>query len=327
MPIDTKQNLMRTRTVSIKKNKKDKVLITGGAGFIGSHLAHLLTKLTYEVVIIDDLSTGRLENIPNNARFYQIDIKDPEVKSVIIQEKPKILFHLAALTDTTVSEAAIRADIEVNLIGTINILAAASEAKCEKFIFTSTAAVYGNCNHLPIPEVAALRPISAYGIGKLACENYIARFCEFHRMGFTILRYANVFGPRQFPKGGSGAIPIFIKKMLTNQTPTIYGDGKQIRDYVYIDDVVSATLKAMAKGNNKILNISSGKGTTTRQLYKLIANVLKFNQPPEFINTRQCEIKKSILANNLAKKILNWHPKTDLLTGIKKTIDWWQSQK
>lgn len=305
---------------------KKKALITGGAGFIGSNLAEALLSLNYNVVIVDNLSTGRLENIPAKANFYKVDIISPKLKSIFAKEKPKIIFHLAALTDTTVSENSIRQDIEINLIGTLNTLTASSLVNCQKFIFTSTAAVYGNCPRLPISENTTYNPISPYGIGKLTCENYIRIFCEFCGMKYTILRYGNVYGPRQYPKGESGAIPIFIQKMLSGKTPTLFGNGNQIRDYIYVEDVVTATIAAIYKGNRKIINVATSIGTSTRQLYKLLAELLDFDAPPKFTNPRYGEIEKSILANKLAKQQLNWRPKTNLTVGLLKTINWWKEQ-
>uniref|UniRef100_A0A7C6A7X8 NAD-dependent epimerase/dehydratase family protein n=1 Tax=candidate division WOR-3 bacterium TaxID=2052148 RepID=A0A7C6A7X8_UNCW3 len=325
--------LSRSRfTVTVHGYLMDKVLITGGAGFIGSNLATVLLNLGYEVVIIDNLSTGRRENVPPKAKFYEVDIVNPLVNGVVFKEKPKVIFHLAALTDTTISEDSIRKDIKVNLIGTLNILRGARAANVEKFIFTSTAAVYGNSSSLPIKETAKTCPISPYGIGKLTCENYIRIFCEAEGIKYTILRYSNVYGPRQYPKGESGAIPIFIQKVLKGETPTLFGNGKQIRDYIYVDDVVSATQKAIARADAKILNVSTSIGTSTEKLYKMVVQKLCLNPPKgeprqRFKQSRPGEIKKSILANSLAKRQLGWQPKIDLSTGIEKTIEWWREQK
>lgn len=303
-----------------------KVLITGGAGFIGSNLARTLLALGYEVVIVDNLSTGRRENVPPSTKFYEIDIVNPLINKIINKEKPKVIFHLAALTDTSISEDSIRKDIKVNLLGTLNILRGARDANCEKLIFTSTAAVYGNSIPLPIKETAKTCPISPYGIGKLTCENYIRIFCEAERIKYTILRYSNVYGPSQYPKGESGAIPIFIQKMLKGETPVLFGNGKQIRDYVYVDDVVTATKQAISLADAKTINISTGIGTSTKKLYRLIAQKLDYSSPPQNTNSRPGEIEKSILANTFAKRQLHWQPTTDLPIGILKTIEWWKEQ-
>jgi UDP-glucose 4-epimerase len=305
---------------------KAKVLITGGAGFIGSNLADALLRLGWEVIIVDNLSTGRLENVPDRVNFYQVDIVNPKLKSIFAKEKPNVVWHLASLTDTSVSEESIRQDIEINLIGTLNTLTAASQVNAQKFIFSSTAAVYGNTKSLPIPEITTPNPISPYGIGKLTCENYIRIYCEFCRMKYTILRYGNVYGPRQYPKGESGAIPIFIDQMLSGRTPALYGNGNQIRDYINVEDVVAASIQAIRKADGKTINIGTAQGTSTRQLYAMIAQELEFNAPPKTTNPRVGEIVKSILDNSLAKKELNWRPKTHLATGIVKTINWWKEK-
>jgi UDP-glucose 4-epimerase len=304
----------------------DKVLVTGGAGFIGSNLADALLKIGYDVVIIDNLSTGRLENVPDKVNFYQVDIVNPKLKAIFTKEKPNIIMHLASLTDTTVSEESIRQDIETNLIGTLNALTAASQVNAQKFIFSSTAAVYGDSKRLPIKENTTPKPISPYGIGKLTCENYIRIYCEFCRMKYTILRYGNVYGPRQYPKGESGAFPIFIDKMLIGRTPYLYGTGNQIRDYIYVEDVVAASIQAIKKANGKTINIGASQGTSTRQLYTMIGQELEFNAPPKLTNPRIGEIVKSILDNTQAKKELNWRPRTDLETGLRQTIQWWKEK-
>jgi UDP-glucose 4-epimerase len=305
---------------------KKKALVTGGAGFIGSHLADALLKMGYYVIVVDNLSTGRRENIPAKCKFYKIDIVSEKLRSIFTKEKPKVVWHLAAFTDTSVSSSSIRQDIDTNLIGTLNTLKAASQADCQKFIFTSTAAVYGDANRLPVSETATPNPISPYGIGKLTCENYVRIYCDYCGIKFVILRYGNVYGPRQHPKGESGAIPIFINKMLSGQTPYLYGEGNQIRDYTYVDDIIQASLKATAKGEGKIINIATGKGTGTRHLYALIAKFLNFKAAPKFAAPRCGEIKKSILSNAKAKKELNWRPKTDLKTGLYQTIQWWKEK-
>jgi len=306
---------------------KKRALVTGGAGFVGSYLVEALLSKGYQVIVVDNLSTGRRENIPDACRFYQIDIESPKLLQLFAKEKPNIVWHLAALTDTSVSLESILQDIEINHLGTLNTLKAASQIKCEKFIFTSTAAVYGDTPKLPISENSALNPISPYGVGKLTCENYVRMFCDFYGIKYTILRYGNIYGPRQYQKGGSGAIPIFIKKMLSGETPFLFGDGNQIRDYVYVDDVVEATLKAINKGDSKIINIGTTKGISTRRLYKLIATLLDFKASPKLIAGRSGEIVNSVLASNLAKKELKWRPKTDIKDGLDKTVKWWKGIK
>jgi UDP-glucose 4-epimerase len=307
-----------------------KVLVTGGAGFIGSNLAQALLKKGFKVIIVDNLFTGKRENIPSGAKFYKLDIVSQKLSSLFLRERPKIVFHLAALTGTDISEALIQQDIKINLLGTINTLKAAGQAKCQKFIFTSTAAVYGDVHkseYLPIPETAIPNPISPYGVGKLTCENYVRIFSDFYGMKYTILRFANVFGPKQYPKGEAGVIPIFINKMLSGKTSNLYGDGNQIRDYIFVEDVVDASLKVMTKCDGKTLNIGSGKGTSTRQLYSLIARQLDFRTPPNFSAPRLGEIERSVLANKLAKREINWRPRITLKTGLCRTIEWWRNKK
>lgn len=301
-----------------------RVLVTGGAGFIGSHLAESLIKIGMQVTVVDNLTTGRSENVPPKSHFYKLGIESPKLLTVFTQEKPEIVFHLAALTETDVCLASILEDIKINLLGTLNTLKAACQVKCKKFIFTSTGAVYGDIKYLPIPENSNFSPISPYGVGKLTCENYVRMFYDSLGLKFTILRYANVYGPRQFPKAGSGAIPIFIKKMLAGETPFIYGSGKQIRDYAYVKDVVDASIKAINNGDEKIINISTQKGTSTRQLYKIMAELLNFKPAPKFTDGRSGEIVNSILSNKAAKKYLNWRPKTELKNGLRQTIKWWK---
>jgi len=287
-----------------------KILVTGGAGFIGSHLVDELIKRRYSVVILDNLSEGKKENIHAKARFYKINICS-NLEPIFRQEKPGIVFHLAAQKNVRKSLEDPIKDAKTNILGTLNLLKHCENIK--KFIFSSSGgAIYGNTKNLPTPETEVPNPLSPYGVAKLAVEKYLHAL----RVSHVSLRYANVYGPRQDPWGEAGVIAIFINKIKNNQKPIIFGNGKQTRDYVYVTDVVSANIKAMQKNIFGEINIGTGKETSVNQLLKLIDQKAK----AEHIKAVAGEVQRSCLDIKKAKKILGWQPKIKLEDGIKNLL-------
>ncbi|MDR3253741.1 MAG: SDR family NAD(P)-dependent oxidoreductase [Endomicrobium sp.] len=303
-----------------------KVLITGGAGFIGSNIGDALLKKGCEVIVLDNLSSGKKENINKKAKFYKADIFDKKaVQYVFKKEKPLIVIHNAAQTDVRKSVADPFFDAEVNILGSINILNSCVENKVAKIIFASSGGtIYGECNDSAPNEESIPKPLSPYGIAKNSVEGYIKFYSAVHRLDYTILRYGNVYGPRQDPCGEAGVVAIFISKILNNENITIFGNGKQMRDYIYVADVVNANLKALSKAKNQTLNISAGKPLSVKELVKIMSGISGYNKKIIYKPKREGELFKSFLNINKAEKILSWKPKFDIKQGIKETISYFK---
>ena len=295
--------------------KQKNILVTGGTGFIGKHLVNRLVKMNHKVTIIDNLHASKKPILPRSVSFYQGNIQDPTLIKLLKRIKPEIVFHLAADNRVTSSP---KETISSNVIGTFNILNLSKLVNIKQFIFTSSAAVYGETNTFPITEKHPTQPISAYGVSKLTGELY----CQLFQSSFktSIFRFANVYGPGQSSSSEGGVMAIFINKLLNHQKPIIYGTGQQIRDFIYVDDVVDALVLSIKKPQNFILNIGSNQPTPIIKLLKLISQLLK--QKPSFIKkpARPVEIEKSLFSHQLAVKTLGWRPKTSLKQGVNKTI-------
>jgi len=318
-----------------------KILVTGGAGFIGSHLVDALIERGHKVVVIDNLSTGKKENINKKAKFYKIDICSPKIGEFFKKEKPEIVFHFAAQINVRKSVENPLFDAKVNILGSLNVIQnfvqlrtsyfkpRTSNLEHSTFIFASTGgAIYGEAKKIPTPENYLANPISPYGIAKLTVENYLKFYKENFGLKFISLRFSNVYGSRQDPKGEAGVVAIFIEKLLKGERPTIFGDGNQTRDFIFVEDVVSACLKAMEyKGKKEIFNIGTGIETSINELYKIISKLLKTKIKPKYAPEKPGDLKRSCLDISLAKKELKWEPKFDLEDGLKKTIECFKLDK
>ncbi len=307
---------------------KRKILVTGGAGFIGSHLVDALIEKGHKVVVVDNLSTGKKENINKKAKFYKIDICSPKIGEIFKKEKPEICFHFAAQINVRKSVEDPIFDAKVNILGSLNVIqnfinSQKSKIKNLKFIFASTGgAIYGDATKIPTPENYPANPISPYGIAKLTVENYLKFYKENFGLKFISLRFSNVYGPRQDPKGEAGVVAIFIEKLLKGEVPTIFGDGNQTRDFIFIEDVISACLKAMEyKGKEEIFNIGTGIETSINELYKIISELLKTKIKPKYAPQKPGDLKRSCLDISLTKKELKWVSKFSLKEGLQKTIE------
>ncbi len=304
-----------------------KILVTGGAGFIGSHIVDKLISQNNKVVIIDNLSTGQKENINKKARFYKADITNKKIKEIFKKEKPDIVFHLAAQINVRKSIQNPLLDTKVNVLGSLNIFQAAKESNVKKIIFSSTGgAIYGKAKKTPTPETCQPKPQSPYGLSKLTTENYLKLYHKLFNINYTILRYSNVYGPRQNTLAEAGVIAIFTKQLLKNKTPVINGTGKQERDYVYVKDVVSANLSSLKRGDNKTFNIGTSKKTSVNQIFKTLSQKINPQIKAKHGPSIKGEIKTSALNIRKAKNNLNWKPKTNLKTGIEKTINWFKKE-
>lgn len=304
-----------------------RILVTGGAGFIASHIVDAYVEDGHDVAVIDDLSTGRKEFLNRKAKFYRADIKEREaVKKVIREVKPEIINHHAAQINVRDSVKDPINDLEINLIGLLNLLEEAKSAGLKKFIFASSGGVvYGEADKIPTPEsYVPLHPQSPYGITKLAGEYYLNYYFQSFGISYLALRYSNVYGPRQNPHGEAGVVAIFTLKLLKNETPVINGDGLQTRDYVFVEDIVSANRKAVNCAKTGSLNIGTGKETNVNEIFEEIRKITAKDIKPVHGPAKPGEQKKSCLSFGLAKQVLGWQAKVGLEDGLKKTVDYFR---
>ncbi len=300
-----------------------RVLVTGGAGFIGSHLVDAFLARGDEVAIIDDLSSGRRENVNPAAHFYQMGVEDPGVDEVLARERPEVVSHHAAQAEVRASVADPEGDIQRNIVGLVRFAAACARHDVGTFVFASTGgAIYGEPERNPVPEDAPLRPLSPYGVDKAAGELYLGYFQAVHGLKVRVLRYANVFGPRQNPRGEAGVIAIFLEMMLGGQRPRIFGDGTQHRDFVYIDDVVRAALAAPHAPDASPINIGTGKLTSINALYQTLGEATGFREPPRYEPACPGEVHSISLDIARARERLQWRPEVGLVNGVQQTVEY-----
>ncbi|MCD6232864.1 SDR family oxidoreductase [bacterium] len=302
-----------------------KILVTGGCGFIGSHLTDKLIAGGHQVVVIDNLSTGKKENLNPRADFHNLDICDSKISQIFQTENPEIVFHLAAQIDVRQSVKNPISDAKINILGSLNLLGNCQNAGVKKVIFASTGgAIYGDTDVIPTPENHLEKPESPYGICKLTVEKYLHFYKKTYGLNSVILRFANVYGPRQNSEGEAGAIAIFCDKMLKNEEVIINGDGEQTRDFVFVNDVVEAALLAMEKEKSGIYNIGTAKETSINEIFKRIKELTNSNCQEIHGPAKPGEQKRSCLDYSLAKKELGWRPKYSLEEGLKETTKWFR---
>ncbi|MFH1249434.1 MAG: NAD-dependent epimerase/dehydratase family protein [archaeon] len=293
---------------------KKKVLVTGGAGFIGSHIVDALIEGGFDVAVVDNLSTGKLENVNKKARFYKVDIKSKDLERIFQKEQPNFVNHHAAHIDLRESVDNPIKDIETNVIGMINLLECCRKYKVEKVVFASTGGALYSENKIPAYETSQIKPKSPYGINKLFGEIYLDFYNKTYGLNYVCLRYANVFGPRQNAEGEAGVVSIFTTKMLANIAPAIYGDGLQERDFVFVGDVVDANISAIesVKGVNQAFNISSCTSTSVNTIYHFLKKTTGYAGGVLHSKPRKGEVRRMILNYDKAKNILGWSPKTNV---------------
>jgi UDP-glucose 4-epimerase len=296
------------------------VIVTGGAGFIGSHVAEALVARGEEVIVLDDLSTGKRENLPEGAKLVEGDIREPQ-DELFVGVKPDICFHLAAQADVRVSVSRPEHDARINVLGTVNLLQAALETET-RVVFSSTGgAIYGECERAAT-EDAPRRPLAPYGTSKLAGEEYLATYNRLHGTRHVSLRFGNVYGPRQDPHGEAGVVAIFCQRLVSGEQPRIFGDGTQTRDYVYVTDVVRATLAA-AEHDGGVFNVGTGRETSVVELFELCRRVAdKDDVEAVFAPARPGELQRSVLDISRAVDELGWRPERSLEEGLRETWEW-----
>ncbi|MHB8231712.1 MAG: NAD-dependent epimerase/dehydratase family protein [bacterium] len=302
-----------------------KILVTGGAGFIGSHVADALIAKKNEVVIIDNLSSGSLRNVNPAAKLIKADITDFEkIEKIFSEELPEIIYHFAAQIDVRKSVADPLFDAQTNIMGTLNLIKLSSDIKIKKFIFSSTGgAIYGDTDQRPTAETHPEWPLSPYGIAKLAADKFLNYYNEIFGLKYVSLRYGNVYGPRQNPHGEAGVVAIFLNKMLKNEQPVINGDGGQTRDYVYVEDVVRSNILALENmAQVGIYNVGTQIEISVNDLFKEINKNFDNKYKEVHGPAKLGEQKTSCLSYGKIKKEFGFIPETDFSEGIKKTYDW-----
>ncbi|NLI98457.1 NAD-dependent epimerase/dehydratase family protein [bacterium] len=303
-----------------------RILVTGGAGFIASHVSEAFIKAGHKVAILDNLSSGKMENVPKDAEFFKVDITDSEgVEKVFSAFKPEVVDHHAAQISVTRSVREPKYDAEQNILGSINILDTAIRYETRRFIFASTGgALYGDADVIPSDERTAVLPLAPYGIAKSTVENYIRFFKNTHGLEAVILRYANVYGPRQDPHGEAGVVSIFTLKALCNEECLIYGSGNQTRDFVYVNDIADANLKAV-DGKEGTYNIGTKREITINELFQ---EFRKINPKLTVVHLkeRRGEVLRSVLNADRASTELGWVAKTSLAEGIRQTYEWFKGK-
>jgi UDP-glucose 4-epimerase len=303
-----------------------KILVTGGAGFIGSHIVDSLISQGNAVSIIDDLYTGYERNINARANFYRLDIGSSDVSRVFEIEKPAVVFHEAAQIVVTRSISEPDYDARINILGSLNVLINCVKYGVNKIIYASSCALYGKPDYLPVDENHPVNALSPYGVSKHTVEHYLRLYHELYGLNYIALRYANVYGPRQNPKGEGGVVAIFSGKMLHQEQPTIFGSGNKYRDYVYVADVVKANLCAMSSDNTGIYNVGTGKETSDQAVFDTISKECSFRGSPLYVAERPGEIKRMYLDSTRASRDLGWSPEVDFPEGISRTLSYYRSE-
>ncbi|MCA0754343.1 NAD-dependent epimerase/dehydratase family protein [Paenibacillus sp. N4] len=297
-----------------------RILITGGAGFIGSHLTDRLVEDGHEVTVIDNLSHGKKHQVPPQARFYEADVTGPELDGIFEACRPEVVYHHAAQINVVTSLQQPLKDAGTNILGTLALLMHCKKYGVKKIVYASSAAVYGTPQYLPVDERHPVKPLSFYGISKHSPEHYIEAFSALYGIDYTIFRYANVYGPRQDPEGEGGVISIFLNKLAKGEVPAIFGDGYQTRDFIYVKDIVSANAAALTSGGGRTLNVSCNVPSSVNGLLELLCSLTGNKVTAEYKPALPGDIRHSVLCNEAAKSELIWTPQYSLEEGLKDTL-------
>jgi UDP-glucose 4-epimerase len=294
-----------------------KILVTGGAGFIGSHLVDEVAARGHSVSVLDDLSTGLRENLPGSIRLSKTDLRSGDLRSLLFAEEPEVVIHLAAQMNVRKSVAGPEADAEVNILGSVRLFQAAADAGVRRIVFASSGGtVYGEHPGRPSLESDLPQPVSPYGIAKLAAEHYGRHLVR----EFVALRLANVYGPRQNPRGEAGVVALFLHAMLEGRPPLILGDGLQTRDFLWVGDAVAALVRAL-DGPVGTFNIGTGRETSVDEIYRRLTEITGFQEQPSRLRTHSGDVRRNVLCPDLARERLQWSPTMDLARGLRATAE------
>lgn len=303
-----------------------KVLVTGGAGFIGSQVVDSLVERGDEVAVVDNLSTGFMQNINLSAKFYELSVGDEKLAEVFEKERPDIVSHHAAQIDLRKSVTEPTFDAQENILGSLNVILNSVRHGVKKFIYASSGgAAYGEPQYLPMDENHPINPVSQYGVSKHTVEHYLYLYARQYDLNYVILRYSNIYGPRQNPYGEAGVIAIFARQMLLGKRPTIFGQGEQTRDYTHVSDAVRANILAMERGENAAYNIGTGVEASVKQVFDIIAEALSYEGLPVYAPAPQGEVQRCCLAWGKAQSELGWRPRFSLEEGILNTIEYFKA--
>ena len=299
-----------------------RALVTGGAGFIGSHLVDRLLAAGHRVCVVDDLSTGSPGNVPPEARFQRLDICDAaSLGDVLVDFRPEVVFHAAAQTDVRRSIREPDFDARVNVLGALNVLRAAVAAGARRLVYASSAAVYGDPERVPVSEANPTRPISEYGASKLAFEHYLSAHAARGLIEYAALRFANVYGPRQSGDGEAGVVAIFAQRMIAGEPVTIFGDGTKTRDYVYVGDVVEAMLRAAAGHSSVVANVGWGREVSDLELFRAVAAATGYGKQPTHAADRRGDIARTCLDPAAAERVWDWRASMPLAEGVRRVVE------
>ncbi len=302
-----------------------KILVTGGAGFIASHIVDALIEQGHDVVVIDDLSGGNKANINPEAKFYETDINESKLDEIFSKEKPEIVSHHAARTSVTHSLSEPTDDAKVNILGSLNLLQNCIKWRVKKIIYASSGgAIYGEPVYLPCDEKHPIAPLSPYGVSKYAVELYLNAYFNNYGLNYTILRYANVYGPRQISMGEAAVVAKFSYQMLKSLDVSIRGSGQQERDFVYVKDIVRANILAMEQPESQVYNIGTGKSISINHIFLLLKSLSGYNKEPHYVSDTKGEIFKTSLTATKAKLELGWVPEMGLEEGLKITLNFYK---
>ncbi len=302
-----------------------KILVTGGAGFIASHIVDALIEHGNQVVVVDNLSTGFKRNLNPRAKFYHISITDKKLAEIFDIEKPDIVSHHAAQMVVARSVRDPIFDASENILGGLNVILNCVRTRVKKIIYASSGgAVYGEPQAFPVSENYPINPVSQYGVSKHVMEHYLYLYNVLEGLDYTVLRYSNVYGPRQNPAGEAGVVAIFAGQMLRGEQPAIFGDGTKTRDYTFVSDIVQANLLAMEHGSKSICNIGTGIETSDKKMFDILARIFHFEKEPIFTAARKGEVYRISLNNSLARRELGWEPRFSLEKGLEMSADYYR---
>ena len=301
------------------------VVVTGGAGFIGSHLVDRYVELGHRVVVVDDLTTGHLRNLNKAAKFYHTSVTQPAVEEIFQREQPQVVNHHAAQISVADSVRDPLKDAAINIQGTLRLIELSRSYGVERFIFSSSGGtIYGEPEHTPCDESQPVNPLSPYALSKFAAEEYLELYRKTYRLNYVTLRYGNVYGPRQDPHGEAGVVAIFIKAMLEGRQPRIFGSGEQERDFVAVSDVVEANMLAMEKGSGAY-NVGTGVGTSINRIFEILKGITKYKWNQVTAPARRNEVFKISLDSSRLRRELGWEPALSLEDGLADTVDYFRS--